>query len=77
MEPKFAERTVINHNSYLKQGRVVTSQAINITESDVMTEDGSVIGYDYLVMATGHNDLFPKTRQEKLSHYQAGMNLNS
>ncbi|CAE6207463.1 unnamed protein product [Arabidopsis arenosa] len=53
-EPKFAERTVINHKSYLKQGRVVTSPAINITESDVMTEDGS------------------KTRQEKLSHYQAG-----
>ncbi|KAG7556053.1 FAD/NAD(P)-binding domain [Arabidopsis suecica] len=71
VEPKFAERTVINHNSYLKQGRVVTSPAINITESDVMTEDGSVIGYDYLVIATGHNDLFPKTRQEKLSHYQA------
>ncbi|KAG2270810.1 hypothetical protein Bca52824_065365 [Brassica carinata] len=32
--------------------------------------DGDVIGYDYLVIATGHNDLFPKTRQENLSQYQ-------
>uniref|UniRef100_A0A1J3EB76 Apoptosis-inducing factor-like protein A n=1 Tax=Noccaea caerulescens TaxID=107243 RepID=A0A1J3EB76_NOCCA len=71
VEPSFAERTLINHKSYLKNGRVVTSPAINITETDVTTADGSVIGYDYLVIATGHNDLFPKTRQEKLSQYQA------
>ncbi|CAN6872057.1 unnamed protein product, partial [Brassica oleracea] len=71
VEPSFAERTVINHRNYLKIGRVVTSPAVNITESDVTTKDGAVIGYDYLVIATGHNDLFPKTRQEKLSQYQA------
>ncbi|KAL0729546.1 hypothetical protein Bca4012_025639 [Brassica carinata] len=71
VEPSFAERTVINHKNYLKNGRVVTSPAINITESDVTTKDGAVIGYDYLVIATGHNDLLPKTRQEKLSQYQA------
>ncbi|CAN8252542.1 unnamed protein product [Cochlearia groenlandica] len=70
VEPSFAERTLINHKSYLKKGRVVTSQAIDITESDVTTVDGDVIGYDYLVIATGHNDPLPKTRQEKLSQYQ-------
>ncbi|KAJ4910894.1 FAD/NAD(P)-binding oxidoreductase family protein [Raphanus sativus] len=71
VEPSFAERTVINHKNYFKNGRVVTSPAIDITESDVTTKDGAVIGYDYLVIATGHNDLLPKTRQEKLSQYQA------
>ncbi|WZY75325.1 hypothetical protein YC2023_021709 [Brassica napus] len=70
VEPSFAERTVINHKNYFKKGRVVTSPAINITETDVTTKDGAVIGYDYLVIATGHNDLLPKTRQEKLSQYQ-------
>ena len=76
VEPSFAERTLINHKNYFKNGRVVTSPAVNITESDVVTADGAVVGYDYLVIATGHNDLFPKTRQEKLSQYQTGNNLN-
>ena len=62
----------INHKNYLKNGRVVTSPAVNITETDWITADGDVIGYDYLVIATGHNDLFPKTRQENLSQYQTG-----
>ncbi|KAF3566421.1 hypothetical protein DY000_02018248, partial [Brassica cretica] len=53
------------------KGRVVTSPSVNITETDVMTADGDVIGYDYLVIATGHSDLFLKTRQEKLSQYQS------
>ncbi|XP_018444946.1 uncharacterized protein LOC108816881 isoform X2 [Raphanus sativus] len=70
VEPSFAERTVINHKNYFKKGRVVTSPVVDITETDVMTADGDVIGYDYLVIATGHNDLLPKTRQEKLSQYQ-------
>ncbi|CAN7005884.1 hypothetical protein IGI04_009638 [Brassica rapa subsp. trilocularis] len=70
VEPSFAERTLVNHKNYFKNGRVVTSPAVNITESDVVTADGAVVGYDYLVIATGHNDLFPKTRQEKLSQYQ-------
>ncbi|CAN6871607.1 unnamed protein product [Brassica oleracea] len=78
VEPSFAERTVINHKNYFKKGHVVTSPSVNITETDVMTADGDVydnsnivIGYDYLVIATGHSDLFPKTRQEKLSQYQS------
>ncbi|KAF2536705.1 hypothetical protein F2Q68_00022242, partial [Brassica cretica] len=53
------------------KGRVVTSPSVNITETDVMSADGDVIGYDYLVIATGHSDLFLKTRQEKLSQYQS------
>ncbi|KAH0860260.1 hypothetical protein HID58_088521 [Brassica napus] len=70
VEPSFAERTVINHKNYFKKGHVVTSPSVNITETDVMTADGDV--YESAkVIATGHSDLFPKTRQEKLSQYQS------
>lgn len=75
VEPSFAERTLINHKKYLQNGRVVTSPAVNITNSQVVTADGLVFAYDYLVIATGHNDVLPKTRPEKLSQYQSGMNL--
>ncbi|CAF2337976.1 unnamed protein product [Brassica napus] len=54
VEPSFAERTVINHKNYFKNGRVVTSPAVNITETDVMTADGDVIGYDYTILADCH-----------------------
>ncbi|KAG2274455.1 hypothetical protein Bca52824_057010 [Brassica carinata] len=37
----------------------------------MISNSNIVIGYDYLVIATGHSDLFPKTRQEKLSQYQS------
>ncbi|CAG7910709.1 unnamed protein product [Brassica rapa] len=37
VEPSFAERTVINHKNYFKKGRVVTSPAVNITETDPMS----------------------------------------
>ncbi|CAN8255120.1 unnamed protein product, partial [Cochlearia groenlandica] len=71
VEPSFAERSVINHNKYLPNGRIVTSPAVNITDTHVITTDGLVIAYDYLVIACGHNDLLPKARLEKLSQYQA------
>ncbi|OMP03813.1 FAD-dependent pyridine nucleotide-disulfide oxidoreductase [Corchorus olitorius] len=71
VEPSFAERSVINHRDYLTNGRVVTSAAINITETEVLTTEGRLIGYDYLVIATGHYDPVPKTKEERLDQYQA------
>ncbi|KAK2640818.1 hypothetical protein Ddye_022581 [Dipteronia dyeriana] len=71
VEPYFGERTVINHRDYLVNGRVVTSAAINITDTEVLTAEGILIVYDYLVIATGHMDPVPKTRTERLNEYQA------
>ncbi|KAF7153154.1 hypothetical protein RHSIM_Rhsim01G0201600 [Rhododendron simsii] len=71
VEPSFAERSLIPHRSYLTNGHVVSSTAINITDTDVLTADGSVIAYDYLVIATGHADDVPQTRRERLKQYQA------
>ncbi|OIW08467.1 hypothetical protein TanjilG_03143 [Lupinus angustifolius] len=71
VEPTFAERTLINHRDYLTNGNIVTSNAINVTETEVLTADGSQIAYDYLVIATGHADHVPKTRSERLDQYKA------
>lgn len=70
VEPEFGERSVINHRDYLINGRVVTSAAINITDTEVLTADGYLIVYDYLVIATGHMDPVPKTRTERLNEYE-------
>ncbi|XVF69252.1 hypothetical protein PTKIN_Ptkin11bG0066100 [Pterospermum kingtungense] len=71
VEPSFAERSVINHREYLTNGRMVTSSAINITNTEVLTAEGQNIGYDYLVLATGHRDPVPTTKTDRLNQYQA------
>lgn len=72
MEPSVAERSVINHVDYFTNGWIVASTAINITDTEVLTEQGRVVAYDYLVIATGHMDSVPKTKTERLTHYQEG-----
>ncbi|XP_008231807.1 PREDICTED: apoptosis-inducing factor 2-like [Prunus mume] len=71
VEPSFAERSVINHSDYLPNVRIVASTAANITEREVLTTDGHLLVYEYLVIATGHKEALPKTRAERLSHYEA------
>ncbi|GMN61000.1 hypothetical protein TIFTF001_030080 [Ficus carica] len=71
VEPSFADRMVINHSDYLTNVRVVTSTATNVTETEVITADGYSLPYDYLVVATGHKDSFPRTRSERLNHYKS------
>ncbi|KAJ1440752.1 hypothetical protein SESBI_01825 [Sesbania bispinosa] len=70
VEPSFAERILINHREYFTKGDLVISTAINITETEVFTQDGQQIAYDYLVIATGHTDPIPKTRTERLDQYK-------
>lgn len=71
VEPLFAERSLINHSEYLPNARVVVSTAIDITESEVLTEKGDLITYNYLVIATGHVDIGALARNDKLCYYQA------
>ncbi|CAH9146783.1 unnamed protein product [Cuscuta epithymum] len=70
VEPSFAKRAVINHSEYLHNARIISSPAINITRSEVLTEQGEGFAYDYLVVATGHLDNGSSTRNEKLHYYQ-------
>lgn len=72
VEPSVAERSVIYHQDYFTHGQIVTSAAVDIKESGVLTADGNLYPYDYLVIATGHNDSVPRNRGERLVHYRAG-----
>ncbi|KAK7257587.1 hypothetical protein RIF29_31658 [Crotalaria pallida] len=72
VEPSVAERIVINHREYFTKGDLVTSTAVSISETEVSTEDGNQIPYDYLVIATGHTEAIPKTRTERIDQYIAG-----
>jgi len=72
VEPSFAERTLINHRQYFTKGDLVTSSAVNVTETEVLTADGQQIAYDYLVIATGHADPVPKSRTERVNQFKEG-----
>nr|GLL43231.1 apoptosis-inducing factor homolog B [Ipomoea trifida] len=71
IEPAISERSVIHHKDYLPHGCLVVSKAINVTTSEVLTEDGRSVAYDYLVIATGHDNSIPRTRTQRLAEYQA------
>ncbi|KAL0401450.1 UNVERIFIED_CONTAM: hypothetical protein Slati_4174900 [Sesamum latifolium] len=70
VEPSFAKRIVINHLEYLSKARVIASPATNITEDEVLTAQGRLIAYDYLVVATGHTSPGGYTKDERLNYYQ-------
>ncbi|KAJ0976639.1 hypothetical protein J5N97_012113 [Dioscorea zingiberensis] len=70
VEPSLAERAVFNHTEYLTNGRIITSSAVNITETDVLTIEDRQIQYDYLVIATGHTYSTPRTRRDRLEQFQ-------
>lgn len=72
VEPSFAQRSVINHLEYIPSAHIIASAATDITENEVLTAQGRLIAYDYLVIATGHGDAGPCSKDEKLSCYQAG-----
>lgn len=72
VEPTFGDRSVINHRDYLTNGRTITGRAVDITDTEVLTAEGRCIAYDYLVIATGHDDPVPATKTEKLREYEAG-----
>lgn len=72
VEPKVAERSVINHNSYLKKAKVVISTAENATKTEVTTATGEKIPFDFLVICTGSTYTGPPTRLERIEEYQKG-----
>ncbi|KAJ9542833.1 hypothetical protein OSB04_029339 [Centaurea solstitialis] len=71
VEPSFAERSLIQHEDCLTASRLIVSNAINITNTEVLLSDGRLVPYNYLIIATGHHDPVPKTRAERLVQYQA------
>lgn len=72
VEPSFARRSLISHVEYLPNAHVITTAAVDLTDNEVLTAEGRMIAYEYLVIATGHMDDGPCTKTEKLSYYEAG-----
>ena len=76
VEPSFARRSLINHVEYLPKAHVVATTAVDLTDSEVLTTEGRMVAYDYLVIATGHMGDGPSTKAEKLNYYQAGKTMD-
>ncbi|CAI9091404.1 OLC1v1026430C1 [Oldenlandia corymbosa var. corymbosa] len=70
VEPAFAKRSIVNHVEYLPNAHVITTPAVDVTPNEVLTAEGRLIAYDYLVIATGHVEDGPSTKDDKLSYYQ-------
>lgn len=70
VEPSFAERSVIHHKEYLKNGKLVISTAVGVTDKGVVTAEGRVVGYDFLVIATGHPYNTIRSRRDRLEKFQ-------
>ncbi|KAK8952330.1 hypothetical protein KSP39_PZI003610 [Platanthera zijinensis] len=70
VEPSFAERSVIGHREYLKNGRLIISTAVGVTDKGVVTAEGRVVGFDYLVIATGHPYNSIRGRRDRLEKFQ-------
>ncbi|KAJ8526341.1 hypothetical protein K7X08_028818 [Anisodus acutangulus] len=71
VEYSFAKRSVITHSEYLPHAKIISSAAVDITDTDVLTKQGNRIWYDYLVVATGHTQNTASTKTEKINQYQA------
>ncbi|GAA0138740.1 oxidoreductase [Lithospermum erythrorhizon] len=70
VEPSFAEKSLINHREYVRNATIITAYAVNVTLNEVRTSQGRVVPYDYLVIATGHEDRITVTKMEKISLYR-------
>ncbi|XP_020102383.1 apoptosis-inducing factor 2-like [Ananas comosus] len=66
VEPPFAEKILIKHTDYLTNAVIVTSRAIGVTETEVLTDEGRSIPYDFLIVATGHADPVPRSRNGRI-----------
>ncbi|KAJ1697998.1 hypothetical protein LUZ63_006510 [Rhynchospora breviuscula] len=70
VEPTFAEKTLIKHSEYFSNGTIVNSRAIDITATEVLTEEGRAVPYDYLVVATGHDEPLPQSKTDRIGQFK-------
>ncbi|KAK4353652.1 hypothetical protein RND71_025846 [Anisodus tanguticus] len=69
-DPSFAKRAIFNHSEYLPHAKVLTSAAVDITDTEIVTAKGDRVTYDFAVIATGHSDTSAYTKDEKFNQYQ-------
>lgn len=73
VEQPVAEKAIFSHTDYLVNGTVITSSAVDVTETDVITADGRHVTYDYLVIATGHTTSSPRCKRDMIEKFKEGM----
>ncbi|EFA78009.1 putative apoptosis inducing factor [Heterostelium album PN500] len=59
VQPDLCEKVFIPMNNLLKNGRIIHKLAVEITPKMVVLDDGDVLTFDYLVIATGSNNMTP------------------
>eukprot|EP01133_Synstelium_polycarpum_P005677 gene5677-6557_t len=59
VEPELLPKLFMNIENCVKQGRVINQQVIEMTPTRVVLQDGQVLTFDYLVIATGANVIAP------------------
>lgn len=70
VEPSVAEKSLINHTDYLVSGQIITASAADVSEEAVITAEGRLVEYTYLVIATGHANQCPRKRRDRLEQFQ-------
>jgi hypothetical protein len=53
VESAFSERSVMTHGSYLKKAKVVISTAKITSSTQIITDDGEIVPYNFLVICIG------------------------
>jgi hypothetical protein len=77
VEPSVAQKSLINHNDYLGGTQVITESADDLRGEAVITAEGRLVEYTYLVIATGHINMCPRNRRDRLEQFQEGKPLCS
>ncbi|KAJ8467309.1 hypothetical protein OPV22_029861 [Ensete ventricosum] len=78
VEQQFAEKAIFSHTDYLVNGTVITSSAVDVTETEVITADGRHVTYDYLVIATGHTASSPRCKRDMIEKFkEANVNMRT
>ena len=72
VEPSFAERSLIVHNSYMKKAKLEMGEATGTTRTEVTTNSRIKVPFDFLVICTGSEYGGPSSKQERLLQYQEG-----
>ncbi|BBN06829.1 apoptosis-inducing factor 2 [Marchantia polymorpha subsp. ruderalis] len=71
VEPSFADRSLVLHTDYLKKAKFVQASAVKATESELTTDTGEIIPFDFLVVTTGTTFRGVKTKAERLQQFEA------
>lgn len=69
VQPSFAERACIFHKEYLKKCTLVTNNGRTALKTEVVTDRGEHIKFDFLVIATGSQCKAPLTRAGRLEEF--------